>query len=118
VADERFLRGQRIRLGRDFLLFRASKVRGRGRGFLIVNKSGVPGGRPRIAIVTSKKTGGAVRRNALRRMVRDSFRHIQWQLSPNSDWMIVFLPPSKGMALEDLKIPVEKKMLKMSCCSN
>jgi ribonuclease P protein component len=82
---------------------------------LIVQKEGgAPGGRPRIAIVTSRKTGGAVRRNALRRMVRELFRHIQWQLPRNSDWMVVFLPQSQGMPPEDLRALLERKMLKMT----
>lgn len=115
VADERFLRSQRICRGRDFLLFRASKARSRGPGFLLVQKEGgAPGGRPRIAIVTSRKTGGAVRRNTLRRMVRELFRRIQGQLPSDSDWMVVFLPSSQGMLTQDLQIQLARKMLKMS----
>ncbi|MDR2677023.1 MAG: ribonuclease P protein component [Puniceicoccales bacterium] len=115
MTDERFLWTQRIRSSRDFSLFRASKARSRGVGFFVVQKAGgAPGGRPRLAVVTSRKTGGAIRRNALRRAVRELFRHIQWQLSHDSDWMVVLLPSSQGMALESLQHPLARKMLKMS----
>ncbi|MDR2341342.1 MAG: ribonuclease P protein component [Puniceicoccales bacterium] len=115
MPDERFLRSQRICRSKDFLLFRAAVARKYGSGFLVVRKDGAGStGRSRIAIVTSRKSGGAVRRNALRRATRELFRHIQWQLPFNSDWMVIFLPPSQKIITSDLKAQLSRKMLRMS----
>ncbi|HEY1684847.1 MAG TPA: ribonuclease P protein component [Tepidisphaeraceae bacterium] len=46
----------------------------------------------RIGIVTPKKVGNAVRRNRVRRQIREAFRHMQAQFQPPHDFMLIVRP--------------------------
>lgn len=49
----------------------------------------------RIGIVTSRKTGSAVWRNYLRRIIRESFRKIKQRLKIKGDLVVIFKPAAK-----------------------
>jgi len=48
----------------------------------------------RLGMVVSKKMGGAVMRNRLKRLFREVFRHSKWRLGAPLD--VVFIPGSKA----------------------
>lgn len=60
-------------------------------------------GFPRLALITSRRVGGAVLRNCLRRRLREIFRKRQKQLGEGNDWLVVFLPPAKSAKYADLE---------------
>ena len=94
----KFLRIQRIRKRSDFEKFRAENTIVLFGSFFVikvferpdVNTSGVES-LPRIGIITSKKVGGAVERNRIRRVVREFFRTNRCLFSENSDYLFIAL---------------------------
>jgi ribonuclease P protein component len=79
----------------------------RSPGFLLVLKKNpmaesVASLLPRLALVASRKTGNAVRRNALRRRFRENFRLFPNDNLRNWDFLIVFLPESKGLSIHTM----------------
>ncbi|MDR0428756.1 MAG: ribonuclease P protein component [Puniceicoccales bacterium] len=100
----RLHRWQRICKTADFVAFRRVRLRHRDIGFSIATKyTSTVHGAARLAVITSRKTGNAVRRNALRRMVREIFRHEQGNFHIHSDWMVQFFPESKEISLQKLR---------------
>ncbi len=47
---------------------------------------------PRLGLSTSRRVGNAVRRNRIRRLLRESFRLLQHDLPRGYDWVIVVRP--------------------------
>ena len=88
----RFGSRSRIKTGRDF-----SRVKAQGRrlvlGSLIANWAELPAGSiSRLGVVTSKKIGGAVVRNRVRRALRENFRQHQYELSGPVDLVLIGRP--------------------------
>ncbi|MDR1435630.1 MAG: ribonuclease P protein component [Puniceicoccales bacterium] len=99
----RLLRSQRISDRPDFELFRASSQRCRADGYLLVQKLNRDSGAlPRIALVASRKVGNAVRRNKLRRVFREHFRHCAATPLKGNDFLVVFLAESKKLNPQDM----------------
>jgi ribonuclease P protein component len=85
----RLNRASRIQQNRDFVRVRQQGER-LALGCLIANWKKLPeGGTPRLGVVTSKKIGGAVARNQARRLLRESFRQHQNELSQPVELVLV-----------------------------
>jgi ribonuclease P protein component len=94
----RFGRKSRIKQGRDF-----ARVRRQGErlvnGCLIANWQRLPpGSASRLGVITAGKIGGAVLRNRARRLMRESFRLHQHDLSQPLDLVLVARPSIAGKA--------------------
>ena len=51
----------------------------------------------RLGISVSRRVGGAVQRNAVKRALRESFRELEAGLPPDHDFVIVARPDSAGL---------------------
>jgi ribonuclease P protein component len=80
-----------LRLPSEFVAVYDSKVR-ESRGPLTVY--GLPNGLgfPRLGMSVSRKVGTAVRRNRIRRLIRESFRLLQHDLPQGYDLVVVVRP--------------------------
>jgi len=101
--------GRKSRLGqnRDFTRVRQQGQR-LAQGCLIANWNRLPdGAAPRLGVVTSRKIGGAVERSRVRRLLRESFRQHQHELSQPVELVLVARPSIAGRGFAE----VEKDLL-------
>lgn len=85
-------RAQRLRLPREFArtLSKGRRFRGEHFSFIVVRDAGQPA---RIGLAISRKAAPrAVRRNRIKRMVRESFR----VAAPLAGWIVVMARPGAG----------------------
>jgi ribonuclease P protein component len=85
----RLNRASRLAQSRDF-----ARIRQQGRRFalgcLIANWHPLPdGAKPKLGVVTSKRIGGAIARSRARRLLRESFRLHQNELSQPVELVLV-----------------------------
>ena len=97
-TPKRLRLGRAVRLGqnRDF-----ARVRRQGErlalGCLIANWHRLPdGAAPKLGVVTSRKIGGAIERSRARRLLRESFRQHQHELSRPVELVLVARPSIAG----------------------
>lgn len=55
-------------------------------------------GRPRLGLSVSRKVGGAVERNQVKRLLRESFAALEGGLSSGHDMVVVARPPARELA--------------------
>jgi ribonuclease P protein component len=84
-------KSRHLRLPAQFQAVYEAKTR-ESRGPLTVY--GLPNtlGHPRLGMSVSRKVGTAVRRNRIRRLIRESFRLLQHDLPRGYDWVVVVRP--------------------------
>ena len=98
-----FGRSARIKHGRDF-----ARVRLEGErlvtGCLIANWRRLPAGAlSRLGVITSVKVGGAVARNRARRLLRESFRLHQYDLTQPLELVLVARPSIAGKEFAEVE---------------
>ena len=84
-------RSRRLSRDRDFQAVFAARLR-RGSGPLLVYVRANELHHPRLGLSVSRRVGGAVVRNRIKRLLREAFRHIQHDLPGAYDVIIVPRP--------------------------
>ena len=96
-------RASRLQQSREF-----TRVRQQGQrlafGCLIANWHQLPdGAKPKLGVVTSKRIGGAVERSRARRLLRESFRQHQNELSQPVELVLVARPSIAGRGFAEVE---------------
>jgi ribonuclease P protein component len=93
----------RLRLPREFSAVYEARTR-ESRGPLTVYALPNELGHPRLGMSVSRKVGNAVRRNRIRRLVRESFRLLQHDFPQGYDLVVVVRPHEPLMLAEYQKL--------------
>ena len=109
---ERFTRAHRLRHAREFQHVYGLRNR-RESGPLLVYAAQNELGHPRLGLSVSRKVGGAVTRNRIKRRLRESFRRIKTELPDPFDYIIV-VRPHKPISQVDYRIHLHRAMSKAS----
>lgn len=108
-----FPRSARLRARRQFLSVQARGVRAHGRLLVAIAAAGAPGG-PRLGVTASKKVGNSVARNRAKRLIREAFRRLRFELPPWLDLVVVARGAIVGAAasavVEDLKTAAQRAL--------
>lgn len=106
-----FPKSHRLRTRQEFSAVYEAKVR-EARGPLVIyaRPNALP--HPRLGLSTSRKVGPAVRRNRIRRLLREAFRHLQHDLPQGYDILIV-VRPHEPLLLADYQKLLSAAMVKL-----
>ena len=109
AGDRRFSRRDRLRSRRDFeRLAREGERRASG-DFVVFVSSGPrhgrddAGARPRLGVTASRKVGGAVVRNRVKRRVRAAFRSQRHVLPRGSDIVVIARPSAAKLGGREIE---------------
>jgi len=97
----RFRRADRLRKPGEFRRVSAKGRRHSGSSFVILQAaSGCAGtrGGSRLGVTVSRRVGGAVQRNQVKRRLREWFRRSRSALPPGSDWVVIARPRARTLA--------------------
>jgi ribonuclease P protein component len=98
VKEHAFPKASRLRLKKDFEAVFAAGKKTSTRELVVWHCEGGP--ESRLGLMVSKKTGGAVRRNRLKRLLREAFRLHKQELKEDAS-LIVY--PKAGCAIDSLE---------------
>lgn len=103
---------QSLKLNKDFrrLYSRGKSFVG---GYTVIYVSKNRFGQSRLGLTVSKSTGKAVKRNRLKRLMRESYRLIEDRISPGFDIIIVARNRALGKTQAQIQKDIEYAMKKL-----
>jgi ribonuclease P protein component len=124
-ADRKgFARAGRLRRRADFVAVQEQGRRVSGRFYLLLARRREPprtagvdlGGsfqEPRFGITVSRKVGGAVERNRVKRWVRESYRRLRPLAPPATDLVLIARPSATGSGLAATSAELESLLRRL-----
>jgi len=108
----RFRPHQRLRTRAQFDRVFRQGVRADGRLFLLIAAAN---GRPedRLGLTVSRRVGGAVARNRVRRLLRESFRALERGSRPAADLVVLAKTEITGSALRELGRELRERLRRL-----
>ncbi|MDD4005175.1 MAG: ribonuclease P protein component [Elusimicrobiaceae bacterium] len=107
MKPEGFPRSAKLKLKDEFQAVLETGGKTATRDFVMWWKTGSPAATPRLGIMVSKKAGGAVRRNRLKRLVREVFRLNRQSIRADAELVLYPRPGNKldgyGSACESIR---------------
>ncbi len=100
-GDQRLPTAKRIRKRHEFLRLQRVGRRHAGQRFVVITERR-SNGLSRIGITVSRRVGGAVQRNRVKRLVREFFRRHQQQLPPQ-DVLVIARPAAATISYVQVK---------------
>jgi ribonuclease P protein component len=104
VQTGRFQQADRLRRPAEFRRVTQRGWRAASGAFVVLvsERSGAARepARCRLGITVSRKVGGAVVRNHVKRRIREWFRAARGSLGSGVDWVVIARPPAAGLARE------------------
>ena len=108
MSDEKFPRDERVRKRIDFKRAEKNKVARLVTKHLVILAAPNDYFHARIGITASKKIGGAVTRNRVKRLLREIYRRNK-QLFPNGhDYILIAKNDMRDISYHDLVLEIEK----------
>lgn len=104
---ERLRRADRIRDPRDFRRLQREGRRRSSRHFVAVVGPGWEPGRTRLGLAVSRRVGGAVGRNRVKRRVREWFRRRRGELPAGCDVVVIARSGAVGLSSEEIARELE-----------
>jgi len=89
MSDERFPKQERLRKRRDYLTVEAEKTHKLITGHLIILAARNSKNHARIGITVSKRVGTAVKRNRMKRLLREIYRRNKEIFPPGYDFVLI-----------------------------
>lgn len=106
---QRLPRTRRIRKRPEFLKLQHGGRRRSGLRFVVITAP-PPGRVSRIGITASRRVGGAVVRNRIKRLVREFFRRYQEQIDPPRDVLVIARPAAASATYADTRHELGKAL--------
>lgn len=101
-----------LKSNRDFeLVFRKGRSASQ-RDLVVLGRKRRPSG-PRVGFCISRKTGGAVARNLLRRRLKEIMRELEGRLDPKWDLVIVSKQSSTTLSFQNLRSCLTSLLVKL-----
>jgi ribonuclease P protein component len=100
ASSQAFARSGRLRRRTDFIAVQEQGRRVSGRFYLLLaRRQDPPCEEPRFGVTVSRKVGGAVQRNRVKRWVRESYRRLRSLAPAGTDLVLIARPSATDSGL-------------------
>lgn len=115
AVSQAFARSGRLRRRADFIAVQEQGRRVSGRFYLLLARRQDPPGQkePRFGITVSRKVGGAVERNRVKRWVRESYRRLRSLAPAATDLVVIARPSATGSGLRATAAELESLLRRL-----
>lgn len=107
MTSSRYGKSRRIRKRREFLRIQDKSARFTTRHFILLVAPRPTEGPCRLGIVASKKVGGAVVRNRIKRLLREAFR-TRGELFQDGVDLVIIAKPGADLTLSEVASELER----------